>query len=196
MSVLAVSIHAPRAGSDAVITLSRAGDAHRFNPRSPRGERRVTPTSLGDTIKIVSIHAPARGATVRSSPARIHSCVVSIHAPARGATALSRTHAATALPVSIHAPRAGSDTTSRFRRAAMHSVSIHAPARGATSSRDTGPQLVSIHAPRAGSDPSSAPSTLPFQSTLPARAATGPAVSSSSKWAIQHGSAYVPKNAA
>ena len=74
----------------------------------------------------VSIHAPARGATVsahvacrssefRSTPLRegrprerypVAPCNVSIHAPARGATLVEQTHSARAL-VSIHAPARG-----------------------------------------------------------------------------------------
>jgi len=55
----------------------------------------------------VSIHAPARGATVQGAKTYEHQAV-SIHAPARGATPL------------------------RAVRWLMHVVSIHAPARGAT----------------------------------------------------------------
>ncbi|KAF4304855.1 hypothetical protein GTA08_BOTSDO14204 [Botryosphaeria dothidea] len=77
----------------------------RFNPRAREGRdmARATPSSS----RRVSIHAPARGATilVTDHDDVIH---VSIHAPARGATC-----------------------ELGLRRAQGH-VSIHAPARGAT----------------------------------------------------------------
>src|SRR5208337_235816 len=101
---------------------------------------------------IVSIHAPARGATL------LGQCIcgqfyVSIHAPARGATDESK-HVATRCEVSIHAPARGA--TARFKHRSSPNyrfnpraragrdpyshptqfgkfVSIHAPARGATS---------------------------------------------------------------
>jgi len=57
--------------------------------------------------RVVSIHAPARGATLRTGKP-IHDQLVSIHAPARGATLLH-----IGLPDVV-------------------AVSIHAPARGAT----------------------------------------------------------------
>ena len=78
---------------------------------------------------IVSIHAPARGATPRAR-ASCAGAWVSIHAPARGATRRKR-YATGAVSVSIHAPARGATFKKRgeFRRTL---VSIHAPARGAT----------------------------------------------------------------
>ncbi len=103
-----VSIHAPARGA------TQAGDRQtrsrmRFNPRSrtgsdgqeqeadqpdqgfqstlPHGERHRSRADQGRDI-MVSIHAPARGATKRSDD-HLASLTVSIHAPARGAT-LSR----------------------------------------------------------------------------------------------------------
>tara|TARA_Y100001001_G_scaffold151220_1_gene162596 strand:- start:10520 stop:10771 length:252 start_codon:yes stop_codon:yes gene_type:complete len=76
-----------------------------FNPRAREGRDGIDVEVLKDWL--VSIHAPARGATVWNVAAG-PSIQVSIHAPARGATA-----------------RHGVDR--RRRR-----VSIHAPARGAT----------------------------------------------------------------
>ena len=61
--------------------------------------------------QIVSIHAPARGATQSWHQWR-RDCVVSIHAPARGAT------------------------TRRRSCCLCYRVSIHAPARGATKETD------------------------------------------------------------
>ena len=78
---------------------------------------------------MVSIHAPAKGAT------QIHAdCLadlnVSIHAPAKGATAAPPVYRSR-LRVSIHAPAKGATYGYRFV-AQVLSVSIHAPAKGAT----------------------------------------------------------------
>ena len=54
-----------------------------FNPRSREGSDQVeTPK---ETVKKISIHAPARGATVMDQLLQ-NVCNISIHAPARGAT--------------------------------------------------------------------------------------------------------------
>ncbi|SDT03380.1 hypothetical protein SAMN05444162_2904 [Paenibacillaceae bacterium GAS479] len=76
-----------------------------FNPRSRTGSDAMD--SARADMERVSIHAPARGATVmgRDNPPRL---VVSIHAPARGAT------------------------LAEVQRQQGEIVSIHAPARGAT----------------------------------------------------------------
>ena len=77
-----------------------------FNPRSREG----SDASIQKRIslnKMISIHAPARGATSLCLPAVLR-IQISIHAPARGATNLKAT-----------APR-------------QVRISIHAPARGAT----------------------------------------------------------------
>ena len=77
-----------------------------FNPRPRKGGDDGCLLDEGVPM-YVSIHAPARGATVTAylPPVGI---IVSIHAPARGATILLR------------------------RMCLQHLVSIHAPARGAT----------------------------------------------------------------
>ena len=100
---------------------------------------------------MVSIHAPARGAT-KPPPRGWYAEWVSIHAPARGATAVVVVLARVA-GVSIHAPARGATITlwTRKRRGGGFNprpctrgdetqartdqrgdVSIHAPARGAT----------------------------------------------------------------
>ena len=55
-----------------------------FQSTHPRGVRQITFVSYG-TDKVVSIHAPTRGATIDSSNFRVQ-FEVSIHAPTRGAT--------------------------------------------------------------------------------------------------------------
>ena len=139
----------------------------------------------------ISIHAPARGATVfRQCPiyfsifqstlpqgerracrasCRYMDCI-SIHAPARGAT--SRYFcAAFSKSISIHAPARGATRVFRDEVGRQITISIHAPARGATYG---GPNRIhririSIHAPARGATgwPSPRPQTQQFQSTLP-----------------------------
>ena len=79
---------------------------------------------------MVSIHAPARGATDEAvSVSRIIN--VSIHAPARGATRTPKGKQLRLACVSIHAPARGA-TVDWLQAYALFNVSIHAPARGAT----------------------------------------------------------------
>ena len=100
---------------------------------------------------LVSIHAPARGATANQNqddiiplfqstplregrPAPIGNLPlksgVSIHAPARGATSPIPPDF-TSFPVSIHAPARGATNEDQVQTQS-DDVSIHAPARGAT----------------------------------------------------------------
>ena len=58
------------------------------------------------TVRLVSIHAPARGATTFSLNPYSH-ILVSIHAPARGATIVANVGETIAIVVSIHAPARG-----------------------------------------------------------------------------------------
>ncbi len=143
-----------------------------FQSTPPRGGRPV----IADTSRLsflVSIHAPARGATRRciSTEAR-HG--VSIHAPARGATPTSMITVQYG-QVSIHAPARGATAISIGQlasqwlfqstppRGGRHSgrdgelylvlVSIHAPARGATKRILTGHTTICFNPrPRAGGD--------------------------------------------
>ena len=96
----------------------------------------------------VSIHAPARGATIPWDYAE-PALFVSIHAPARGATSIFFT---------LHLLRSfnprsreGSDAVA-VERSAIMPVSIHAPARGATKRVSVLKTVarVSIHAPARG----------------------------------------------
>ena len=121
----------------------------RFNPRAREG--RDWGWQVKDINGVVSIHAPARGATP-FQPLDDLPLPVSIHAPARGAT-LDCLRADIEDRVSIHAPargatqpptcqgcrwrsfnpRAREGRDLRFLRHRLEKlVSIHAPARGAT----------------------------------------------------------------
>ena len=100
-----------------------------FQSTHPHGVRlqvfKLPPISQG-----VSIHAPTRGATYKSTR-KTFSDVVSIHAPTRGATLLDLTKYKK-IKVSIHAPTRGA-TASSGGNLDNYTVSIHAPTRGATS---------------------------------------------------------------
>ena len=123
----AVSIHAPRAGRDSVISgpsvfgscfNPRAPRGARpvpegtrcveysFNPRAPRGARR-TPSSITAYAWRFQSTRPARGATISSHNMRVHR-VVSIHAPRAGRDSCKYLQSSWRY-VSIHAPRAGRD---------------------------------------------------------------------------------------
>jgi len=133
----------PRAGGDPQCLGENAG-AQRFNPRPRAGGDDEEARAAGHLR--VSIHAPARGATLPDRPEQLGR-EVSIHAPARGAT-LADDQAD------------GAD-----------GVSIHAPARGATlSAYSPTITICSFNPrPRAGGDAYSMPYTGPsrFQSTPP-----------------------------
>ena len=142
-----------------------------FQSTLPHGER----PGCDGKLQIppgVSIHAPARGATVNQA-AYSKGHIVSIHAPARGATRKatpaahrrsrfnprSRTgsdllllsYSITFIRVSIHAPARGA-TEPLIQSGSLQAVSIHAPARGATCLPCSFLYhlYVSIHAPARG----------------------------------------------
>ena len=112
---------------------------------------RRAPVSLWWTCAAVSIHAPARGATIPTAKKR-RRATVSIHAPARGAT-VPMGNSKLGKMVSIHAPARGATLADYYDRNRLtfqfthprgvrrilerngidtNDVSIHAPARGAT----------------------------------------------------------------
>ena len=141
-----------------------------FNPRTREGcDRQSGPDQHTDNL--VSIHAPARGATQRATLMILRN-EVSIHAPARGATRRQASHSQSVLfqsthPRGVRRRRCGyhhyshrfQSTHPRGVRPALlvdvlrpRLVSIHAPARGATGRRGelTLVSRVSIHAPARG----------------------------------------------
>ena len=147
---MAISIHAPRTGSDfltPVLTTSHDD----FNPRSPHGERLPTCVAVSSATPFQST-LPARGATW-FYPAAQEFYDISIHAPRTGSDCQGAVQKEPRT-ISIHAPRTGSD----FRFFDFF------PNHG-----------ISIHAPRTGSDfpsPTHFQPPATFQSTLPARGAT------------------------
>ena len=114
-----------------------------FNPRARAG-RDIPPLVLHRVADRVSIHAPARGATIRSGASRGPKRV-SIHAPARGAT---RSWTSWPPRRSSFNPRAraGRDQYGVSSGRPRH-VSIHAPARGAT------PRTCALRASRGSFNP-------------------------------------------
>ena len=79
---------------------------------------------------LISIHAPAGGATVLQGLCWRYYCI-SIHAPAGGATGGATKTASVTVSISIHAP-AGGATLFSIPGFIMVDISIHAPAGGAT----------------------------------------------------------------
>ena len=92
-----------REGSDCQ-RLVRRSKQKNFNPRSREGS-----DGSGDdahaTLDIISIHAPAKGATVNDADYTDRR-YISIHAPAKGATFNDQTFRPF-MPISIHAPAKG-----------------------------------------------------------------------------------------
>ena len=169
---MAISIHAPLAGSDEP---GRTGAAkanhfnprspcgerhcqlciyrnrHDFNPRSPCGERQLKP-SLSQIVCEISIHAPLAGSDEHFWWVDCRH-VISIHAPLAGSDDSSEIY--NRFPViSIHAPLAGSDNTGGEVSHTL-TISIHAPLAGSDAHFNvtTVDPPISIHAPLAGSDP-------------------------------------------
>ncbi len=131
-----VSIHAPRVGSDPP-GRPRPQCWHRFNPRSPRGERPHTESMFA----VLICFNPRSPRGERPSTLAVDSCpvIVSIHAPRVGSDH-DRYRAALRARVSIHAPRVGSDDGKRLPMADKTKFQSTLPAWGATS-------LVSTNSP-------------------------------------------------
>ena len=123
-----------------------------FNPRSPHGERR--PCSRQRAGRCNFNPRSPHGERHRAVGGSVSTIGFQSTLPARGATSWSLT-ALKSTAISIHAPRTGSD---------VHRVLILLT------------ENISIHAPRTGSDrqrPKKKIKKILFQSTLPARGATG-----------------------
>ncbi len=146
-----ISIHAPREGGDQILACSPALIAD-FNPRPPRGGRRLTSWNCG-RLPIFQSTPPARGATILGQLARM------------------------AYPISIHAPREGGDLSISKFKDILNKISIHAPREGgrrqATALRHFPPLFQSTPPARGATIlRTTATSMSLFQSTPPARGAT------------------------
>ena len=101
----------------------------RFNPRAPRGARRLMPSVMRSFE--VSIHAPRVGRDIIFVLSG-HFFVVSIHAPRVGRDQIGRGDARRFLTVSIHAPRVGRDPHDRCSAFRFSMFQSTRPAWGAT----------------------------------------------------------------
>ncbi len=137
-SLSSISIHAPRAGSDTRHKYVHNITPFYFNPRSPCGERLISPHKKTIALHI-SIHAPRAGSDTAPKHFMICMHLFQSTLPVRGATKGFSSGFQIDCRISIHAPRAGSDLS--------------------TALMFVWP-CISIHAPRAGSDHRSSHSTL------------------------------------
>ena len=168
----AISIHAPRTGSDPIQGFRRNQQLD-FNPRSPHGERlrRRTPQRRPPRFQST---LPARGATLRPCRARRGKRFQST-LPARGATLLGDDVSYADLFQSTLPARGATEeyllsdeqqifqstlpargaTVPEFDFAIAERISIHAPRTGSDEYSYRIPPStwhISIHAPRTGSD--------------------------------------------
>ncbi len=127
-----VSIHAPARGATAARTVPASASAC-FNPRARTGRDEVRDTI--DVLDAVFQSTRPHGARPDATREVATDAIVSIHAPARGATRY-RIVPSKSSPVSIHAPARGATVTVAIIHAPSR-VSIHAPARGATYRRSS-----------------------------------------------------------
>ena len=172
----AISIHVPREGHDCHscgIALGRLPD---FNPRAPRGARRLVKRWYGGADLSFQSTCPARGTTrctiehcnIRTNfnpraprGARrfvqaiwLRSVLFQSTCPARGTT--DQIDEVTAqIDISIHVPREGHDTIYLMRNTPRGDISIHVPREGHDSVGSVHlrtPFYISIHVPREGHD--------------------------------------------
>ena len=171
----AISIHAPREGSDAVRHRHKRG-GHSISIHAPReGSDRTREAAFSFALSFQST-LPARGATLvpRGKPATVSVFQSTLHArgatginatqkalfafqstlPARGATIVEMYHLCGCEKISIHAPREGSDPLRLSMSASYRDFNPRSP-RGERRWR------TATLRPEIG-----------FQSTLPARGAT------------------------
>ena len=144
-----------------------------FQSTLPRGER-LAQQYEWDSITVISIHAPTRGATERGRR-YFRTTIISIHAPTRGATPCRQKKSSMQIFQST-LPR-GERQCCRGKLQLRNEISIHAPTRGATIPSktgininknfnphshegsdtgvpsDSGASWISIHAPTRGATP-------------------------------------------
>ena len=123
-----ISIHAPHAGRDCSETLSSARRTN-FNPRAPRGARRISAVSASVCVAI-SIHAPREGRDPVESK-RLNWSKISIHAPREGRDRYGATVSLLAKPFHSTRPARGATATEIASVSAILFQSTR-PARGAT----------------------------------------------------------------
>ena len=152
VSSVAISIHAPREGSDPA-SYQHPGTTHRFQSTLPaRGATSHLRPILAAKALFQST-LPARGATRGRSLYRPIQCI-SIHAPREGSDSIYSSFSS-ARVISIHAPREGSDLGHERGHPYQGGFQSTLPARGATTEGDRNIAF-----------------DILFQSTLPSRGAT------------------------
>ena len=141
----AISIHAPRVGSDAQDRPGDGGGAQDFNPRSPCGERRRIRGGRNIPCQIFQSTLPVWGATVAGGD----------HPDGHG--------------ISIHAPRVGSDSSPRLTCSRRRNFNPRSPCGERHVPVELWMQRVgiSIHAPRVGSDSGSPTTASPSNNFNP-----------------------------
>ena len=147
-----------RAGRDC-FCMSDRNLAFSFNPRARAGRDLRSDGGYGNRSQ-VSIHAPARGATLMAVASVDPRDQFQSTRP-RGARPLEGAHERPCEIVSIHAPARGATVTGQgYEHTSV--VSIHAPARGATSIAGTMtlPWMRFNPRARAGRDPADCPAFL------------------------------------
>ena len=178
MYIFGISIHAPRTGSDKMTLLVFWKQLY-FNPRSPHGERLFVAGLMIGLSRFQST-LPARGATSGGQARRPRAGDFNPRSP-HGERHFRRNGNRRERLISIHAPRTGSD--SKDERSALGiAISIHAPRTGSDINRFSHRPCIdafqSTLPARGATGQGTRPiySTTEFQSTLPARGATGAGV--------------------
>ena len=169
-----ISIHAPRTGSDRA-ALNHPLILVRISIHAPRtGSDGHDCAGQGGTQ--ISIHAPRTGSDV-TFDGTTDTIIISIHAPRTGSDAAIRTSATSAVYFNPRSPH-GERQSERCGSIAKKKISIHAPRTGSDMARlQRRAQTLNFN-PRSPHGerlckPFSAPNLGIFQSTLPARGATG-----------------------
>ena len=147
---VAISIHAPRTGSDDEVPRGCRKPVH-FNPRSPHGERHKSAVFIRVRTQFQST-LPARGATMSKNKQAVRTRFQST-LPARGATT-PKAHPFRRKQISIHAPRTGSDSSQKRLISPLWDFNPRSP-HGERQKQENNTQ-----------------NGRGFQSTLPARGAT------------------------
>ena len=139
-AVFCISIHAPRVGSDQRSPTTRPPTPN-FNPRSPCGERRGGGYRRG-CGNAISIHAPRVGSDQRSPTTRPPTPNFNPRSPC-GERPVASGFCAKMSKISIHAPRVGSDGTGATTADAALEFQSTLPVWGAT--RKPSGKLLDIH---------------------------------------------------
>ena len=173
-SLLFISIHAPREGSDVLGVQVRCYHDLFQSTLPARGATYASGVRRG-VVESFQSTLPARGATVGDT-ITIRKPAISIHAPREGSDICGRQRQAYCVDFNPRSPRG--ERLAKYQTASKPpKFQSTLPARGATNYPVGWLRRVaiSIHAPREGSDSRYCTSCITaklFQSTLPARGAT------------------------